>query len=220
MNTRKASIIPVREQIYSRIKKAILCNEYKPGDIIQIDKIAKDFGVSATPIREAFIRLESTGLLTLMPNKGAKVSDISIQDIKDAWEMRKVLETYAGQLSATLDLEPDISRIESDINLIIVGKYNLETYMEVDDNVHNLLFSHISNTMLRDTIKRIHNLSMRMRYQAENLSHSNKDIVNEVCKEHLEIINSLRSKDSERIEKAIKTHLKNGEDRTLNSIHL
>lgn len=217
MNSTKTIIIPVREQIYNRIKKAILSNEYKPGDIIQIDRIAREFGVSATPIRETLIRLESSGLLKLVPNKGAQVVEITDKDIRDTWEMRKLLEPYAGRITAGLDINDKIVDLEGRIQGIIDGNYDQDAYIEADNDIHQLLFNNVDNILLKETINRIHNLSMRMRYQAENVPEDNKHVVHEVCSEHLGILKALKIHDQDATEKAIRLHLENGERRTLDS---
>ena len=55
---KKVSPASLREQLYESIMEAILTNQYHPGDLLQIDRLAHDFGVSTTPVREALVRLE------------------------------------------------------------------------------------------------------------------------------------------------------------------
>ncbi len=215
MNGDNTTIIPIREQIYERIKDAILTNEYKPGDIIQIDRLARLFGVSATPIRETLIRLENSGLLTLIPNKGAMITEFTEKDIRDTWEMRKILEPYAGRLTASLNKESEIERIEGMVQSIIEGNYDLHSYIQTDNDLHELLFIHIDNNLLKETIQRIHHLSIRMRYFAESVSKDHENVVHEVCSEHLNILKSLKSGDAETTGKAVLHHIENSEKRTL-----
>jgi DNA-binding GntR family transcriptional regulator len=215
MNKQQSVIIPVREQIYNHIKKAILSNVYKPGDIIQIDKLAGEFGVSATPIRETFIRLENSGLLKLIPNKGAKVVEITDQDVRDTWEMRKILEPYAGRLTAAMDVTEEIEFLEFRINSFMKGQFDLDNYTQLDNDVHQLFYIHIQNPLFIKTISRIHDLSMRMRYQAENVPENNKKVVQEVCLEHLHLLAMLKSGDGTKAEKSILKHIENGMKRTL-----
>jgi DNA-binding GntR family transcriptional regulator len=212
-------IVPVREQIYNRIKNMLISNEYQPGDFIQIDKIARQFSVSATPIREAFIRLESAGFLKLIPNKGARVVEIHDVDIKETWEMRKILEPYAGRLTARLGLKKEIARLKIDIEAIIEGDYDQESYIKADNDVHALIFNQIDNSLLKETIEKIHERSMRMRYHAENSAQNNEKIVRQVCQEHLKILNALNSGDPDKAEATIRTHIVNGEQRTLSASH-
>jgi DNA-binding GntR family transcriptional regulator len=217
MNDIREAIIPVREQVYNRIKSAILSNEYKPGDIIQIDRLAREMGISATPIREAIIRLESSGLLELIPNKGARVVEITPRDIREIWELRLVLEPYAAKQTALLDVQEEIEELEGQIRTLMEGEFDHDTYTDADDRLHRLLFDHVDNSVMRETIDRIHSLSMRLRYHAENVSSNSSDVVQTVCSEHLAILEALKKKDPEATEAAVRDHLKNGEQRTLAS---
>ncbi len=217
MEKKRSMIVPVREQIFNRIRNAVLSNDYQPGEIIPIDRIAREFGVSSTPIREAFIRLESAGLLTLIPNRLAMVVEITQKDITNIWEMRKLIEPYAGKLTAQHDITEDILQLESDINKLLEEDFDQELYIETDQNIHRLFFKYIDNDLITETIQKINNLSLRMRYQAENFTKRNIPIMRDVCREHLHILECLKSKDPAKIEKAIFEHLENGEKRTLES---
>ncbi len=217
MEKRKPLIVPVRDQIFNRIKNEVLSNKYQPGEIIAIDRIAREYGVSPTPIREAFIRLESAGLLKLIPNRGAMVVEVTQQDIMNMWEVRKLIEPYAGKTTAQYDIEDDIKKLEKDIKKILKNNFDQELYIAADENVHMLFFKHINNSFIVETIQKINYLSLRMRYQAENFSQRNESIMREVCNEHLQILECLRSKNAQRIEQAIYSHLEHGELRALRS---
>lgn len=217
-NDQESLIIPVRDQIFNKIKKRLLSDRYQPGDIIPIDRIAREFSVSATPIREAFIRLESSGFLQLIPNKGAKVAEISEQDIENTWEMRKLLEPYAGKLTAKLNLKKEIEALKLDIKFIIDGEYDHESYMKADNDLHQLLFNYVDNALLKDTLTRIHEMSMRMRYHAENSAENSNDVVRHVCSEHMLILDALSLNDPEATELAVMNHIMNGKTRTIKSV--
>lgn len=217
-NDQESLIIPVRDQIFNKIKKRLLSDRYQPGDIIPIDRIAREFSVSATPIREAFIRLESSGFLQLIPNKGAKVAEISEQDIENTWEMRKLLEPYAGKLTAKLNLKKEIEALKLDIKFIIDGEYDHESYMKADNDLHQLLFNYVDNALLKDTLTRIHEMSMRMRYHAENSAENSNDVVRHVCSEHMLILDALSLNDPEATELAVMNHIMNGKIRTIKSV--
>ncbi len=217
MEKKKSLIVPVRDQIFNKIRNAVLSNDYQPGEIIPIDRIAREYGVSSTPIREAFIRLESAGLLTLIPNRGAMVVEVTQKDILNIWEMRKLIEPYAAKKTAQYDIEEDICKLEKDVRTLLENNFERDLYIATDENVHMLFFKHVDNDFMLETIEKINNISLRMRYQAENFSKRNEAIMREVCTEHLQILECLRSKDVQCIEKAIYTHLENGELRTLRS---
>lgn len=217
MDNSKTTVIPIRKQIYEKIKDAILTNQYKPGDVVQIDKLAREFGVSATPIREALIRLENSGLLTLIPNKGAVVTEFTEKDVKNTWEMRKILEPYAARFAAKMNLASEIERLEKSVKRIIDGNYDMHFYIETDSNIHKILYNRLGNSLLKKTIKDIHHLSTRMRYFAESVPEDSKQVVHEVSKEHLAILEALKKGDPDACEQAVLNHVMNSEQRTLTS---
>jgi DNA-binding GntR family transcriptional regulator len=218
MEQKKRTLIPVREQLFEQIKELILTNAYEPDQIVQIEKLAEEFGVSTTPIREALIRLEGAGFLQMIPNKGVLISGIREEDIRNTWEMRRVLEPYAGRLAAELDLEQEIESLEGTLGAILAGAFDFEIYTRTDIQIHELFYTHLENDLLRETIQRVHQMSMRMRYFAENVSRKHDAVVEQVTTEHLAILKALRSHNPDQAAEAIYAHLINGEKRTLGTL--
>jgi DNA-binding GntR family transcriptional regulator len=85
----------LKEKVYQVIKSKVLEFELKPGEKILENKIAKEIGVSRTPIREALNKLEQEGLIGFISNKGYFVSDVSSKEIQELFEVREILEVYA-----------------------------------------------------------------------------------------------------------------------------
>jgi DNA-binding GntR family transcriptional regulator len=75
--------LTLRERIVEFIKDAILSGKLAPGERVPEQEIAESFGISRTPIREAFRQLESEGFITVVPRKGAVVSAITAKDVAD-----------------------------------------------------------------------------------------------------------------------------------------
>lgn len=219
MVRKKHVVVPVREQLYEQIKDLILTNTYEPGQIVQIEKLAEEFGVSTTPIREALIRLEGAGFLELIPNKGVLISGIREQDIRNTWEIRRVLEPYAGRAAAQLPLDAEIESLRQNVEKLLTGSFDFDVYTRTDIEIHELFYSHLENTLLRETMQRVHQMSMRMRYFAENVSHELDAVAEAVTREHLRILEALAAHDPDRTAEAIEDHLKNGERRTLTTLH-
>ena len=89
--------LSIRDQVYESVKEDILASRYTPGEELQIDTLATEYGVSTTPIREALLRLTNVGLVVLNPNKGARVAPIDIAHTQYIFELRLLLETYAAR---------------------------------------------------------------------------------------------------------------------------
>ena len=217
---KKRVLVSIRDQIYEAIQEAIVNNSYKPGEELQIDRLAEEFGVSTTPIREALIRLESSGLVDLIPNKGARVTALREQDIRDTWEVRKILEPYAAGLTAALDVKGEIAELDAAFHRLESGPWEEGLYIQSDIRLHELLFDHLPNELLKATLQKILQRSMRMRYFAEDVSKTHDQVVREVISEHREILRSLAEQDREKTVENVRRHVENGERRALLAIAL
>ncbi|WNY97596.1 GntR family transcriptional regulator [Sulfurospirillum sp. 'SP'] len=95
INLKKVQMLPAREQVASVLRSSILSGGISKGQSITLDSIGEQVGMSRTPVREAFQILANEGLLELRQNRCAIVKGISIEAIKDHYEMRILLETEA-----------------------------------------------------------------------------------------------------------------------------
>jgi DNA-binding GntR family transcriptional regulator len=101
----------VQERIYQTLRKRILNGGYDPGHRLVIDSLARDFGVSGIPVREAIRRLEAEGLIVYRPNVGPQVTQRDARLYEEELEAVAVLEGYATALAAP-DLTPgDLERL-------------------------------------------------------------------------------------------------------------
>ncbi|ADB35853.1 transcriptional regulator, GntR family [Kribbella flavida DSM 17836] len=88
--------IPAAERVYASVKAAILDRVYPGGQLLTEGELATAVGVSRTPVREALLRLEESGLVKLYPKKGALVLPVLPQEINDVLEARELIETHAA----------------------------------------------------------------------------------------------------------------------------
>lgn len=85
---------------YQQIRQAIVEGRYRPGQRLIEQRIAEEFELSRTPVREALRRLQAEGLVDSEPNRGAIVRSISLNDVSDLYGLRARLEAYASELAA------------------------------------------------------------------------------------------------------------------------
>ena len=104
----------LRERIVDFVKEAIIKGRLRPGERIPEPELAERFGVSRTPIREAFRQLESEGFLTVIPRKGAVVSPITDKDVREFYSIKSLLEGFAARSACTSThfTAGDIKRME------------------------------------------------------------------------------------------------------------
>jgi DNA-binding GntR family transcriptional regulator len=106
---------PARERAYEYLKGAILSGRFSPGERLTEEHLARELGISRTPIREALHKLESEGLITPLATRGFVASQDSREEVEELFEIRAVLEGYALRLSCTRITEEVIQRLEETI---------------------------------------------------------------------------------------------------------
>ena len=92
--------LTAEEEAYAHILAGIRGGRYAPGSRLVPEEIAAGLGMSRMPVREAFRRLATEGLVVIQPNRGCRVSSLTISDIAEIYEMRAVLEGLAARLAA------------------------------------------------------------------------------------------------------------------------
>ncbi|WP_312906251.1 GntR family transcriptional regulator [Tissierella praeacuta] len=103
---------PISEEVYGKLKLNILKNQLKPGERLVESDIAKKLKVSRTPVREALKQLEQDGLVTYFPRRGSIVSEISIRDALELYEVREYLEGLMIRLICTNIRRSDVKLLE------------------------------------------------------------------------------------------------------------
>jgi DNA-binding GntR family transcriptional regulator len=91
---------PLRDKVAAELRRRIIDCDYAPGHRLTEDRLARDFGVSRNPVREAIRVLEREGFLIALPRRGAVVASISVQDVENIFDVRLSLEVLAAQLAA------------------------------------------------------------------------------------------------------------------------
>lgn len=216
---RRLLLTSLRERLYETLREDILSNKYEPGEELQIDKLAQEFGVSTTPIREALVRLEGDGLVVSIPNRGVQVAPISLDDVRNLYEVRRLLEPYAAKIAARYCEEGEVEALYEKLVHLIEGPTDLAAYINADLELHELMSQHLRNTLLKDILDQVDQHSIRVRYLAESSAGGLRpEVVELVTREHLKILDAIRKRDEEKAAAATLQHLTNAEARTLKSL--
>jgi DNA-binding GntR family transcriptional regulator len=99
------------EQVRDRLREDILAGSLEPGTELSEVALARDFGISRGPLREALGRLASEGLVTVTPRRGAVVTQLSRREFIDAYQVREALETLAVRLAVPLMSEAEVAHL-------------------------------------------------------------------------------------------------------------
>ena len=147
---RGATRYVLREDIKEHLIDAILRGRYRPGDRLAEAKLAKEFAVSQSPIREALRDLEMMGFVESVPFSGSFVRDLSLKDMLDTYAVRAWMEAMAGRL-ATPNLSEDVfARLEAPLEQMMRHAQNEDPheFSKADFAFHQTIVAAAGNSTL------------------------------------------------------------------------
>lgn len=152
------SVGGLSSRVYHQIRAEILKGALMPGESVTEMGLAKDCGVSRTPVREALRQLELEGLVELIPNKGAVILGISPEDICDIYQIRAMLEGSAAERAAQKATEEDIRKLTEILELteFYISRQNLQQLQAMDGQFHQLIYEMSGSRMFRRVLKDLH----------------------------------------------------------------
>ena len=140
----------LRGRVFNKIREDILSGKYKENDELKEIAIGEELGVSRTPVREAFRQLELEGLIQIVPNKGAYVPGITIEDVKDIYMIRSKLEGLCAAWACEHITDEQLEEMEENIYLakFHAERGHFEQMAELDSRFHEILYESCNSKML------------------------------------------------------------------------
>jgi DNA-binding GntR family transcriptional regulator len=157
-------------------------------------ELAARFGISRTPIREAFRQLESEGYLTVIPRKGALVACFSAKDVEEFYAIKSILEGYAARKACTLLSSREINKLEAINEKLreIADEGDIRRFFKVHNSFHELFIKGAGNEKLHEMISLL--LKKFQRLRLASLSKPGRMLIS--VEEHEKIIEAFRNKDA------------------------
>lgn len=210
--------LPLRDVVFQTLRKAILTGELKPGERLMEIHLADKLGVSRTPIREAIHKLELEGLVTMLPRRGAMVSEISENGLRDVLEVRRSLDAFCAELAAVRISDSGKEALKEAFNAFIeaVSTKDATIMAKADVAFHDIIIKATGNDRL---ITIINNLGEQMyRYRFEYIKDEGKrdDIMNE----HRALMESIVNGDATEAGNAARIHIDNQEKAIIRRLNL
>ena len=185
--------LTLREKIVETIRSAIVNGQLASGTRVAEPDLADKFGISRTPIREAFRQLESEGFITVIPRKGAIVASLSPKDVADFYDLKAVLEGYAARTAAKKLTQKDIERMES-VNRQMeaaAAKKDVRKVLSLHNEFHDIFVGLCGNEKLHSIVQHL-----VMQFQRFRLIMAMSGRVEGIIQQHREIIDAFRKQDS------------------------
>lgn len=206
----------LRERVYDILKRIIVFQQIQPGQKIDEESLAKQLGVSRTPIRESLCRLENEGIVKIIARRGAFVVKHSKERIIEILLVREALEGLAARLAAEDIHETTIEKMKSlfkDFSESNIRERSLE-YTQADLDFHTLIIRESKNILLMNLMNILNDHIQMLRLRTVAL----KGRPEHSLLEHIKIIEALERRDSVLAELLMKEHIRNVRESVLKNI--
>ncbi|WP_441247100.1 GntR family transcriptional regulator [Kitasatospora sp. McL0602] len=195
----------LRDQVAHALRAALISGELRPGVVYSAPALAADFGVSATPVREAMLDLAREGLVEAVRNKGFRVTELTERDLDDYTEIRALIEVpTVGRVTRTATAEQlEALRPQAQAIVAAARKHDLIAYLESDRQFHLDLLALAGNARLVETVG---DLRKRSRLYGLNRLDQRGELVSS-AEEHLELLDIMLTGDDAAAEAFLARHL-------------
>lgn len=204
-----------QEEIYTRLRDDICLLKYPPGTVLREGNIAKQSGISRTPIREVMHRLEFDGLVKAKNGVGYIVTAVDFEYYKDIYEVWIVVAENIGKLSPTNSKPEDIAKAET----ILAGADALREdfdplrYWTLNHDLHNLIGSLIGNRALREMWDQLYFKVARIWYSLA--PHIASEVAEYFYDEVNDVVRALKENNIEAIGYSQRNHISSGLKRVI-----
>lgn len=202
---RVLEVLSLREQVERTLSSRIVAGEFAPGTVLTVPTLAGEFGVSATPVREAMLNLARRGFLSPLRNRGFQVTEVSPDELRELGEVRLLLEgPPMRELAGTLPDEVVERLLALADEIVRAGREGrFEDYLEADTTFHLTLLELTGN---RHLVRLVGELRQQTRLVGlVNLADS--DELEGSALEHAELVRLLVAGDGAGAEALMRRHI-------------
>jgi DNA-binding GntR family transcriptional regulator len=109
-------VVSMADRVQAVLRERVLNGELEPGSRLHQENISEELGVSRSPVREALARLAADGLVELLPNRGARVADVTLEDMRASYEARLGVEPLAARFAAARHQPEDLEQMRAAVS--------------------------------------------------------------------------------------------------------
>lgn len=197
----------LHEETVHRLRELIVAGDLKAGERVPERVLCERFGISRTPLREALKVLASEGLVELLPNRGARVAKLTIEDIDEMFPVMAALEALAGELACLRISDEGIAEIRALHYQMALHhtRRELDDYFRLNQKIHEKILEAAGNPTLSTLYRSLSGRIRRARYLA-NISRARWD---KAMAEHELILDALTRRDGAALARILRQHLMN-----------
>jgi DNA-binding GntR family transcriptional regulator len=201
----------LKDIVYNYLFDCIVSYKLLPGEAIVEQEISNHLKISRTPVREALKKLEAEGLVRHFPARGTFVEELTTQDVEEIFELRELFEVAAIKVSIHTIPIDEIKELERFISDLKYEESCSEDFYRSDRILHNLIVEYGGNRRMVNFFNTINTQLERFR----RISAMTPKRLEKSKQEHLQIIEAIKERDTEKAIAVLHVHLNNIEMNTL-----
>jgi DNA-binding GntR family transcriptional regulator len=205
------------ERVYRHAKTAILSRRIAPHELLTEGELADAVGVSRTPVREALLRLETEGLIRLLPKRGALVLPVTPGEVADVLETRRLLETFAVRKAIAAAPARLVPQLEHHLETMRTAARTSDAraYAEADREFHAAIVAATGNAIITDLYASLRDRQLRMGVvnllASGGVDSAAKQRMRANIADHEAILTAVRARTVRAAEAAVTSHLDRAE---------
>ena len=193
------------DRLAESIAESVLSGEFAPGFRLDESALAERFGVSRTPVREAFHRLEAERFIDLLPRRGAMVRQVTVQELINVYETRVVIETHAARrlCQGRIPVPEEMAVLLAEMRRLPAT--DLLGHVELNGAFHRALVSAAGNEVLTELYDSLRSRQQRVAMTSVATEPGRRQTI---LDEHGELLDALGSHDAEAAAAVLARHLR------------
>ena len=204
----KATLAPraLYEEVAELLRQRIFAHQLKPGSWIDELKIAEEFGISRTPLREALKVLATEGLVTMKLRRGAYVTEVSQTDLLQVYHLLALLESDAAAELARVASDEQITELQTLHDALEAAVADRDEFFSANERFHMRVLDMLNNKWLSQMVADLRKVMKLNRHNS--LFKSGR--VEESLQEHRDLMAALAARNADAAQACVKLHFKNG----------
>jgi DNA-binding GntR family transcriptional regulator len=210
------AVVSATDKAYQAIRQAILTNELHAGEPVPVERFVRDLSLSRTPVREAILRLQREGLINIQPRMGTFVSHLDLRQIREMYELRRLLEGHAAKLATQRAPAEAIRELRRELDAFPTHGLDVDckAISEAGQKLHQLILEHCGNLALVGMMRSMQDHFARFR----SVSLTIPEKVISSHQEHLAILQAMERRDGPGAEQLIHRHFEHAAQLLLESL--
>ncbi|MCM3585959.1 GntR family transcriptional regulator [Mesobacillus maritimus] len=206
---------PLYQQAYRELKRLIVTGKLQPGEKVIMSKLAEQYEISRTPLREALRQLQTEGLI-VQTHSTMKIVELDKKDFLDLYETRTILEKEIVGMIVPLVPPEDFSELENLLSKSKEAMAEEDPYkiLELNTSFHEKLMNYCPNLRMVQLLNHVRSLLLIYRANINKKAKNNL----EIYKEHLEILKAIKARDVQQAKQLIEVHMQNDQKRGLEDL--